>query len=84
MAIERSDSQQTTCNAMAELNGERRMVASATCSIRPGKSLNISVNLMDGAEQADQSEISGIFSEYLKEEIEKAAALGIPVALAEM
>ena len=83
MTIERSDSQQTTCNAFAIINGERRQVASATCSIRPGSAMNISVDLMGDVElgPADMEEITEMFSGYLADEIEKAAGLGIPVAL---
>lgn len=83
MTIERSDSQQTTCNATAIINGERRQVASATCSIRPGSAMNISIDLMEDVDLTpeDLAEITGIFAGYLADEIEKAAGLGIPIAL---
>ena len=85
MTIERSDSQQTTCNATAVINGERRQVATATCSIRPGSAINISVDLMGDVELTadDLAEITHMFAGYLAGEIEKAARLGIPVALPE-
>ena len=82
MSIERTDSQQTTCNATALINGERVQVASATCSIRPDKSMNISVDLMDPYAQltgADKAEIAAMFAQYLADELDKAAGLGIPV-----
>ena len=85
MTIERIDSQQTTCNATAVINGERRQAATATCSIRPGRNMNISIDLMDSADLTadDLREIAAMFSEYLADEIRKAAGMGIPVALPE-
>ena len=85
MTIERIDSQQTTCNATAIINGERRQAATATCSIRPGRNMNISIDLMDSADLTadDLREIAAMFSEYLADEIRKAAGMGIPVALPE-
>ena len=82
--IERSDSQQTSCNAMTTVDGTRRQVATAVCSIRPGKGMNINVELMpDQAELTEQekAEIAAMFAEYIAGEIVKAARLGIPVAL---
>ena len=82
MSIERQDSQQTTCNATALIDGERVQVASATCSIRPDKGMNISVDVMEaysGLPDADKAEIAAMFAEYLADEIDKAAGLGIPV-----
>ena len=84
MSIERSDSQQTSLSAVAYVGGERRQVASASCSIRPGKGMTISVDLLDGADQldqADQAEIAQMYAEYLAREIRKAAGLGIPVTV---
>lgn len=83
MAIERSDSQQTTCSATAMVNGERRQVASATCSIRPGRAINISIDLMEGMEPTAEelAEIKEMFTGYIAGEVKKAAGLGIPVAL---
>ena len=85
MTIERIDSQQTTCNATAIINGERRQAATATCSIRPGRNMNISIDLMDSVDLTadDLREIAAMFSEYLADEIRKAAGMGIPVALPE-
>ena len=81
MTIERSDSQQTTCNATAIVNGERRQVATATCSVRLGRNMNISIDLAGDVTLApeDLSEIADMFAGYLADEIRKAAALGIPV-----
>ena len=85
MTIERIDSQQTTCNATAIINGERRQAATATCSIRPGRNMNISIDLMDSEELTadDLREIAEMFGGYLADEIRKAAGMGIPVALPE-
>lgn len=83
MSIERSDSQQTTCSAIATIDGDRRMVASATCSIRPGRGIDFSVYLADHATVAEDemAQIASMFASYLAEEIEKAAALGVPLTL---
>ena len=83
--IERNDSQQTTCSAHAVINGERRQVASATCSFRPGRTMNISIDILPEANLAenDMAEIAAMFGEYLTGEIRKAAGMGIPVALPE-
>ena len=85
MTIERSDSQQTTCNATAIVDGERRQVASATCSIRPSRAMNISIDLMEDVDLTaeDLAEIAEMYAGYLASEIKKAAKLGIPVALPE-
>ena len=85
MSIIRTDSQQTTCNAVIVVDGERRHVASATCSIRPGKSMSINVDMVDEAQlqAGDAAEVADMFSGYLAEEITKAAGLGVPVKLPE-
>ena len=79
--IERTDSQQTTCNAMAMIDGERRQVASATCSIRPDKGMIFSIDLPPGTalEEADAKEIAGMFRDYLEDELGKARSMGIPI-----
>ena len=82
MAIERSESQQTTCNATAIIDGERRQVASATCSIRPGKSMTISVDVqadMSQLSEEDRAAVVIMFKDYLAEEQVKASELGIPI-----
>ena len=84
MAIEKIDTQQTSCNAMAVIDGVRRQVASAVCAIRPGKGMNISIELMPESAQLteeDFAEITAMYTVYIAGEIEKAARLGIPVAL---
>ncbi len=81
MAIERSDTQQTTCNAFSVVDGERRQVATATCAIRPGRSVSFSVDLpLGGVEDAEDREaITGIFRQYLEDELKKAQETGIPI-----
>ena len=82
MAIERSESQQTTCNATAVIDGERKQVASATCSIRPGKSMTFSVDVQADLSQLseeDRKAIAVMFEDYLAEEQMKASELGIPI-----
>ena len=81
MAIERSDSQQTTCSAAAMIDGERRQVATATCTIRPGRSVIFSIDLVTDAppEAQDMGAISAMFSAYLEDEMRKAENLGIPI-----
>ena len=82
MAIERSDSQQTTCNATAIIDGEKRQVASAICSIRPGKSLTFSIDLnpdIKALPDGDDKAIAEMFQEYMDGELGKARDLGIPI-----
>ena len=82
MAIERSESQQTTCNATAIIDGERKQVASATCSIRPGRSMTFSVDVQADLSQLseeDRKAIAVMFEDYLAEEQMKASELGIPI-----
>ena len=80
MAIERSDSQQTSCNITVRRGDERVQAASASCSIRPGRSMSISVDLyLDQLDGETAEEIRTAFTAYLAREIEKAAACGIPV-----
>ena len=83
MAIERRDIEQTTCNANVIINGERRLAASAACSIRAGGAMNISIDLAADVEttDGDKAEIAEMFGEYIAAEILKAAGLGIPVKL---
>ena len=80
--IERYDSQQTTCSVSAVLDGERQQVASASCSIRPGRSMGITVDLNVAPERLDEetlAEIRSTFGGYLAAEMRKAADMGIPV-----
>lgn len=81
MAIERTDTQQTTCNAFSVVGGERRQAATATCAIRPGRSMSFSVDLPLGSvEDADDREaITGMFRKYLEDELKKARETGIPI-----
>ena len=79
--IERSDSQQTSCSASAIIDGERRQVATAACGIRPGRGLTLSVDLVAGvrASEEDLAEVGELFAGYIREELKKAAGLGVPL-----
>lgn len=80
MAIERSDTQQTTCNISVRRGDDRIQAATASCAIRPGRSMSFSVDLyLDQMDEATAEEIRTAFTAYLAQEIEKAAACGIPV-----
>lgn len=81
MAIERSDSQQTTCNAYAEIDGEKRQVACATSTIRPGKSFLFCVDLPLGNDALGENsvDVMQMFRDYMEEELAKAENLGIPI-----
>lgn len=84
MSIIRTDSQQTTVNASVMVNGERRQAASATCSIRPGRSMTISVDMTDDGvelQASDLADVANLFAGYIADEIKKAAGLGVPVKL---
>ena len=82
MSIKRTDSQQTTCTAtLVTDEGERRQAASATCSIRPGRGLSFSIDVMDGVEITDDDKkaVADMFGEYLMAELKKARDLDIPI-----
>lgn len=84
MNIERIDTQQTGCAATVQVDGRPVQVAAASANIRPGKMLNISVNVSDEISKVDdagRAAIVKLFSGYMADEIKKAAGLGIPVAL---
>lgn len=82
MAVVRNDSQQTTASMyVVDADGTRRCVASATCHIRPGKGLTFSLDLLEEIGEADAPEVAARVADYMAEEIAKAAALGVPVAL---
>jgi hypothetical protein len=84
MAVVRDDSQQTTANVnIVDSDGNRRTVASATCHIRPGKGVTFSMEVLDDAaiSAANIDDVRGTVAAYMAEEITKAAALGLPVAL---
>ena len=84
MAVLRDDSQQTTANInVVDGDGNRKSVASATCHIRPNKGMTISVDVQDEAatNAANFTDVSETIAAYLAEEITKAAALGVPIAL---
>ncbi len=83
MAIEHNTSQQTSCNATVLVNGVRRQAATAVCAIRPGRGINISVELMPDVpvSEQDTADIVALFADYIAAEFGKAASLGIPVAL---
>ena len=82
MAIERSESQQTTCNATALIDGERRQAAAATCTIRPGRGMIFSIDVPPSDMKLEPDDLDGIanmFKEYLEDELKKARTLGIPI-----
>lgn len=84
--IERTDSQSTTLNAVVTVDGERLQAATANSTIRPGRGFHLSVELNVPAGRLDEGtirEIAGLFAGYVRDEIGKAAALGIPVTLQE-
>lgn len=79
--IERSDSQQTSCSASAVINGERVQVATASCTIRPGRGMNMSIDLSMGVQPGEEvlREVGELFAGYLRGEFAKAAGLGVPL-----
>lgn len=84
--IERSDSQSTTLNAILTIDGERMQAATACCTIRPDRGINLSVDLNVSRSKLDDGmirEIADLFAGYIRDEIDKAAALGLPVGLPE-
>lgn len=86
MAIIRSDSQQTTASiGVNREDGERVQAVSASCHIRPGKSMSINVDVLDAAAITDENraEVGAAVAQYITEEMAKAAELGVPVAAAE-
>ena len=75
-------SQQTTANVYNDKCSERVLGVSATCSIRPGRGLNISIDISDsGALEGVKEEAAAGLAAYLGQELQKAAGLGIPIAL---
>lgn len=84
MIVVRDDSQQTTANVnVVESDGTRKTVASATCYIRPGKGMNFSVDVLDDAAIKPENidAVKETIADYMAEEIEKAAALDVPVMM---
>lgn len=73
-------SQQTTANVYNDKGSERVLAVSATCSIRPGRGLNISIDISDALEGVKEEAAAGLAA-YLGQELQKAAGLGIPIAL---
>ena len=81
-------SQQTTANVYNDKGSERVLAVSATCSIRPGRGLNISIDISDSdalegvKEEAAAGRAGHLGEERAKgQELQKAAGLGIPIAL---
>ncbi len=86
MAVIRNDSQQTTANiSVTREDGERVQAVSASCHIRPGRSVSINVDVLDTAAITDdnRAEIGAAVTQYITEEMAKAATLGVPVAPAQ-
>lgn len=84
MNIIRDDSQQTTANlSITTPGGERRQAVSASCHIRPGKGMAISVDVLDESAVTDETraELAGAVAAYIGDELRKAASLGVPVGV---
>lgn len=82
MNIIRDDTQQTSAHlSVATPDGERKQAVSATCHINPGKSMSISVDVLDAAAITDdaRAELSAAVADYIGDELRKAAQLGVPV-----
>jgi len=81
MIIEGMETRQTTCNAMAVVDGERRQVASATCSIRPGRAMIFSIDMYENVELSDEdrASIARLFDDFMAAQLGTADALGIPI-----
>lgn len=82
MAIIRDDTQQTGAHLSVTMpDGERRQAVSATCHINPGKSMSISVDVLDAAAITgdNRAALAAAVAEYIGEELRKAARLGVPV-----
>ena len=79
--IERSMSQQETCNAIVIVEGERKQAASATCSIRPGKSMTFSIDVNENVtlDGEDRDSVARLFDDFLAGQRGAADALGIPI-----
>lgn len=86
MAIIRNDSQQTMANiSVTREDGQRVQVVSASCHIRPGKSMGINVDVLDSVAitDANRDEVGATVAQYITEEMDKAVTLGVPVAASE-
>ena len=85
MAVIRDDSQQTTANiTVVGDDGTRTTVVCASCHIRPGKGMTITLDVMDDATNVSAENMAAVrasIAAYMGEEIQKAAALGVPVAI---
>ena len=83
MTIDRRDSQQTTCTALLDREGGQTQAAQASCTIRPGRGVYFSVDLLDGVSLTaeERQEIARLFAGYIAEQIAAAAATGVPVTL---
>ena len=82
MPVIRDDSQQTTAHVAVVNDGERLQAVSASCHIRPGKSVSINVDVLDASAitEANRAEVCRVVAVYITDELAKAAALGVPVA----
>lgn len=81
MAIERTESRQETCNAIVVIEGERKQAASATCSIRPGRSMTFSIDVNENIElnDEDRASVARLFDDFLAGQRGVADAMGIPI-----
>lgn len=80
MAISCENSQQTTLNVVEQgADGEAVTAASVTCYIRPGQTLNISLEVRNAEITSENiGSVAAAIGEYLGSELAKAAATGIP------
>lgn len=85
MAVVRDNSQQTTANMnVVESDGSRKTAVCASCHIRPGRGMTITLDLMEEAGSISAENMEAVrqnVADYMAEEITKAAALGVPVAM---
>ena len=81
--IKMNGSQQTTCNVTAIIDGLEQQVGAATVTIRPDRSLSISIDVYESAKSMtaeERAQMAETFGEYVADEISKAQGLGIPIA----
>ena len=74
MSVMRDDSQQTSCNVMVQnKDGTQQAIASATCSLRPGRSFSFMVDVFDAqAVAANLTGVTDTIAGYMAEEFAKA------------
>lgn len=81
-----NDTRQKTRNAVLTVDGQEKHVASVSVSLRPGRSLSISVDVPNDVKLTDKqrADIAAGFKAFLAECVNEAIAEGVPVpAMAE-